>query len=53
MMVQALAAPGATLAPQVLVSPKFAEVATPLMVKAVVPVLVNVTVCAALVVPTA
>lgn len=44
--------PAATLVPQVLVSPKFVLAAMLVMVRVALPVLVSVTVCAALVVPT-
>ena len=46
--------PGAgTLAPQLLVSPKLAEALMPPITRAALPVLVRVTICAALVLPTA
>jgi hypothetical protein len=45
--------PAATLVPQLLLEPNSPVVATPLISKAALPVLVKVTVCEALVVPTA
>jgi len=45
--------PTGTLAPQLLVSPKLAEAVIPTMINVALPLLVSVTVCDALVVPTA